>query len=515
MAQYTPQPLRFQPGIQRDGTRLTAPGNYVDGLWTRFVAGRPRKMGGYRQITDASDGIARSFENYLKDSYHYLHVGSNTNLRRVKMDANGVIDGLPVIRTPGTYTMQGDELWQLDTAYDPITANSATIIAHPGRNLNDLSNSVATPIFYGPSADTSSLTELTGLPEVSGGICVVHPYLTFFGSDGYFGWSGPNKFNSMTVSDGGGEAYVTSQKIVRGFPVRGGNGPSGLYFSLDSLIRTSFIGGTATWAFDTVSDEINLISSRAIAMARNDTVYWMGADGFFQYNGSVTELPNTYNLDWVFDNLRCHCMVRRQKCFAFCNARYGEIWFCFPFGDALEATHAAIYNYRTGEWYDTELPNGGRAGALQTGLFPRPIMGGIEEVNGTYRLWEHEKGTDEVRDTTVVSVRAYIETADVTMVTGAEPRNNALSCIAVEPDVKQEGDMTLTITGNANARSAAVDAEAITFSPGPVADQDQILRPKVERRQMRFRWESNVAGGDFEIGLPIAHIAPGSGRETG
>ena len=75
--------------------------------------------------------------------------------------------------------------------------------------------------------------------------------------------------------------------------------------------------------------------------------------------------------------------------------------------------------------------------------------------------------------------------------------------------------MTLTITGNANAMSAAVDAPAITFSPAPVAGADQIIRPKAERRQMRFRWESNVAGGYYELGLPIAHLGAGSGRETG
>jgi hypothetical protein len=517
LSNYQPQPLRFLPGIQRDGTRLTAPGNYIDGLWTRFSnTGKPKKMGGYRQITAASDGIPRSFENYLKDSEHYIHVGSSANLRRIKVDANGVIDGLPITRTPGAYSMQGDELWQMDVAYDPITANSATIIAHPGRNLADISNSTATSIYIGPATATSALTALNNLPAVSGGICVVHPYLTFFGSDGYFGWSGPNKFNAMAVADGGGEARATSQKIIRGFPIRGGNGPAGLYFSLDSVIRTSFIGGTATWAFDTVSDEVNVVSSRAIAMARNDVIYWMGTDGFFQYDGQVTEIPNSQNQEWVFDSFNCNCMIRRQRCFAFANNRFGEIWFCFPRGNATECTHAAIYNYRLGVWYDTELPNSGRSGGLSSGLYPRPIMGGVEAVGGTYRIWDHEIGKDEVRGTTTVAVRAFIESSDVTLVTAErEPKNATLSCVAVEPDIVQTGEMTLTVTGNANARSPDVDAETITFSPGPAASQDQILRTKVERRQLRFRWESNVAGGDFEIGLPIAHLGPGSGRETG
>jgi len=505
MTNHQPQPLRFQPGIQRDGTRLTAPANYIDGQWARFTSGRPRKIGGYRQLTDASDGIPRSFENHVSAGVNYLHIGSTTNMRQLRFCCNGNVSTLPAVRTPGAYTPTSADLWQFGTAYDAI-------VAHPGRNLDDISNDVATSIYMGAAEAETALVALSGLTPVSGGIAVVHPYLTFFGSDGYFGWTAPNSFNDQTSINGGGEAHPVSQKIVRGFSTRGGNGPAGIYFALNSLLRTSFIGGSATWAFDTVSDETSVMSSRSMAMARNDTMYWMGTDGFYQYNNNVTELPNTYCSDWVFDNInRDH----RQKCFAFTNARFGEVWFCFPYGEATECSHAAIYNYRTGEWYDTELPNGGRSGGIMPGLYPRPILGGVEATGGTYRIWEHEKGVDELRGSVTVAIRSFVETSDVTMVTAKEPQNVTLSCLGVEADIKQVGDMTLTITGNANARSETVDAEAIAFSPGPVGVDDQILRPKVERRQMRFRWESNVAGGSYEIGLPIAHIGTGSGRETG
>lgn len=511
---YQPQPLRFKPGIQRDGTRLDAPGNWVDGKWVRFTNGKPRKIKGYRMMTDEAIGIPRSFENYLKSGTYYLHTGSSSGLHQLRFPSTGIISALPTDRTPATYTMFGDELWQFGTAYDPITANSATVIAHPGRNLNDISSSNKTSVYIGDASGTGKLTALSGLAQVSGGICIVHPYLTIFGSDGYFGWSAPNNFNSQTAITGGGEAYVTSQKIIRGFPIRGGSGPSGLYFSLNSVIRTSYVGGAQVWAFDTVTDRTSVMSSRSIAMARNDVAYWMGTDGFYMYNGSVTELQNTTNLDWVFDNVN---MAARQKCFAFCNTRYGEVWFCFPFGSATECTHAAIYNYRENVWYDTILPNGGRSGGLSASLYDHPIMGGVDLKSGgtTYRVWEHESGTDEVRGNDSYAVQSYIESSDVTMVTGEQPSNKTISCVAVEADVKQTGNMTLTITGNANARSAAVDAPAITFAPAPVSEDGQILRPKAERRQMRFRWESNTAGGYFELGLPVAHLGPGSGRETG
>lgn len=511
---YQPQPLKFTPGIQRDGTRLDAPGNWIDGQWVRFVNGRPRKILGFRHITNAADGMPRSFENYFRGGTHYLHFGTDVGLRRLTFNENGEATSLPSARAATAYTMQGDELWQMGTAYDPIIGNAATLFAHPGRNENDISNATATSIYYGPSTGTGDLTALSGLTPVSGGICVIHPYLTFFGSDGYFGWSGPNNFNTQTTLNGGGEARPTSQKIVCGVNISGGNGPSGLYLSLNSAFRTSFVGGAQTWSFDSLSDDITIASSRAVAMGRNNVVYWLGTDAFYQFDGGqVTEVQNTYCSDWVFNNFN---QAARQKAFAFANSRWGEIWFCFPFGDATESTHAAIYNYRTGEWSSTILPNGGRAGALMPGLFARPIMGCTEAVSGKYCIWQHETGYDEVRASATVAVKSFIESADVTMVTAQQPSNRSISCTGIEPDLKQEGDVTLTITGNANARSPVVDSEAFTFSPGPNSDPlEQVVRPKVDRRQMRFRWESNVAGGYYEIGLPIAHLGAGNGRETG
>ena len=145
-------------------------------------------------------------------------------------------------------------------------------------------------------------------------------------------------------------------------------------------------------------------------------------------------------------------------------------------------------------------------------------MGGRETDStgsNSSSIWEHESGYDEVRENDTYAIQSYIESSDVTMLTGDQPSNKTISCVGVEADVKQVGNMTLTVTGNANAMADTVDAAPITFAPAPVDGADQIIRPKAERRQMRFRWESNVAGGYYELGLPIAHLGAGSGRETG
>ena len=50
--------LDTQPGIQRDGT-IFDKAFYVDGQWVRFQRGRPRKIGGFREISCDVSGISR------------------------------------------------------------------------------------------------------------------------------------------------------------------------------------------------------------------------------------------------------------------------------------------------------------------------------------------------------------------------------------------------------------------------------------------------------------------------
>ena len=50
--------LDTQPGVQRDGTVFDK-AFYIDGQWVRFQRGRPRKIGGYREISDCLSGISR------------------------------------------------------------------------------------------------------------------------------------------------------------------------------------------------------------------------------------------------------------------------------------------------------------------------------------------------------------------------------------------------------------------------------------------------------------------------
>jgi len=199
--------------------------------------------------------------------------------------------------------------------------------------------------------------------EVSGGVVSLHPYVFVYGNNGLIQNCSAGNSNDWVSADANATNVATG-KIVQGLPVRGGsNAPSGLFWSLDSLIRVSFIGGAGTppqyWRYDIISSQSSILSSQS-AIEYDGIYYWCGVDRFLLYNGVVKEIPNTMNQNYFFDNLN---YAQRQKVWATKVPRYGEIWWFYPRGDATECTDAIIYNVRENIWYDAGQALGARRSA--------------------------------------------------------------------------------------------------------------------------------------------------------
>lgn len=148
--------------------------------------------------------------------------------------------------------------------------------------MDDIGNSTTSPIYLGLVTDSGALVEgstlsvAAELNNVSGGIVAIGPYLFTYGSNGKIAYSDINDFTAAT------EANVTQQKIVKGFPLRGGGaGPAGLFWSLDSLIRATFIQDATApdFQFDTLATDISILSSQGI-VEYDGIFYWPGVDRF-------------------------------------------------------------------------------------------------------------------------------------------------------------------------------------------------------------------------------------------
>lgn len=501
MASNIPQVIRSLPGIKRDGTQFEGD-NYTDGQWCRFQRGLPRKIGGCRSVTSTLLEKVYGCASYSASSQQFQHLGSMSTLLQLQLTAAGLLSG-SFNRTPSSgFTISANNLWQFDVQADPTGGLQSFIFAHPGQNLAAIDSEVETPIFYGIVSDTAPLALSLTDPQ-SGGVVVLAPYVLTYGNAGRVDWYKPA---DLTFMD---SANVTGQKIVKGLPMRsGGTGPAGIFWSLDSVIRATFVGeDQGTWAFDTICATSSILSSRS-AVEYDGVFYWAGVDRFMLFNGVVREVPNTLNTNWFFDNLN---FAQRQKVFAITVPRFGEIWWCYPRGNATECTHAVIFNVRENTWYDTELLGSGRSDGIFAKVYNKPFMVDVDETDTGFTWWQHETGTDQVRGADIQPIPSHFQTADLTMLTLDQPQNKSLAVHWFEPDFVQTGNLLLTVTGRINARAPEVSSEIFTVVETPDRDQ-QIIPLKEMRRLMSFRIESNTQGGDYQMGQCIGHVQPGDER---
>jgi hypothetical protein len=374
--------LDTKPGVQRDGTVLDKQ-FYNDGRWVRFQRGRPRKILGYRQIVADMAGPSRGIYINVQDNFNYIFNGYSDGLQVIPIDNNGIGSGVSNF-TLSDFTPDVDNLWQFDTLYDTTGGGQESLIAHPGKNLSDISNTTDTPVLIGDITGTtmSAVTDGATPIEVSGGAVVLHPYLFVYGNNGLIKNCAAGDPTDWTGADAN-ETNVAGTKIVKGLPVRGGsNSPSGLFWSLDSLIRVSYApttissgAGTTTlyWRYDIISSQSSILSSQSV-IEYDGIYYWCGVDRFLMYNGVVKEVPNNMNQNWFFDNLN---YAQRQKVYATKVPRYGEIWWFYPRGSSTECNDAIIYNIREQTWYDAGTALGSyRSAGFFSQVFPFPVNAG-------------------------------------------------------------------------------------------------------------------------------------------
>jgi len=214
--------------------------------------------------------------------------------------------------------------------------------------------------------------------SVSGGACMLYPYLFVYGNNGLIQNCSAGNFNNWVGADSNAN-NVSGTKVVKGMPLRGGTtSPSGLFWSLDQLTRVSYspqtVGSsTLYWRYDIISTATTIMSSNSV-VEYDGLYYWVGVDRFFVYNGVVQEVENTVNINYFFDNIN---FAQRQKVWATKVTRWGEIWWFYPRGTATECTDAIIYNVREKIWYDSGQAIGAqRSAGVFSEVFPYPIWGG-------------------------------------------------------------------------------------------------------------------------------------------
>ncbi len=519
----TPIALDFQAGIQRDGTKFDAH-RALDSLWCRWRLGRPRKMGGFRQITDTVNGPARGVHMFYFSDQVIVHVGTTNGIQQFVLSPSGDLIST-VDRTPATFLGGPTAGFTFDAIYD-TTSKVVQLLAHTTPGATILGGAVSTVPFLGqinaagPLAEFSTPPDTFGgtwiQPSISGGIVAVQPFTFVFDSDGLLQWSGPNLPLTLGVTGGtigAGQARISAQKVVAGMPLRGGGyqSPAVLFWTLSEVIAGVFVGSASgEFAFNTITPSSSILSPTSV-IEYDGLYFWAAVDRFLVFNGTVNEVPNLQNQDWFFDNLT---PGYEQHVYAFKVPRYGEIWWCAPMFGNTECSHACILNVRENVWYDTVLPNGGRSAAHFAQGVRWPLMVGATPGANGYSMWMHETGTDQVVGSTISPVRSYFETPWGGGPKEQTPRNNGYSVEQIEPDIRQTGDLSMWLIGAANTRSPEIAGPAVPVNQVPILPQDQTagFKSTMPTRLVRLHVESNSVGSSYIVGHLLAQVEEAESR---
>lgn len=624
-------PIASLPGIKRDGTQLDGD-NYADGQWCRFQRGRPKKMGGFMRITNQFSGPIRDILVWSRESLNAVYAFSPYGIEMLLVDSNGtgsqIIDRSPVaatitagafvtgqryrIVTVGTtnFTLIGASastigviftatgagtgtgtaiemwmnedhvVWSTDTQYDDAVGTTGTVVlAHASESLVNIDSTAASKPYLGLATGNAEFTQIADAPAVSGGVFSVAPYTIVHGSDGFVAWSDANQpqvwYTSVGAIGDAGADRVTGSKIVKGLALRSGSGPAALLWSLDSVIRMDYSGGTAVFKFTHLSTQSSILSQNCV-IEYDGAYFWIGIDRFLVCDGAqVRELPNNMNLNWFFDNLN---YSQRQKVWAMKVPRYGEIWWFFPFGDNEECSHAVIYNVRENTWYDTECA---RSAGFYSQVFHYPVMSGVyptltefvfslSSVTGTfsvgdvvmgangakatvtfvsgttirihlldslpfttgaltdstsgatatidsirylYSAFSHERGTDAIDGDLVQPIPSYFTTSDFGYPTGGAQANAPEGINRWTRLTRIEPDFV-----QSGAMDVFVIGREFANAPEKVSagynftDATQKIDMREQRREIRLKFLSNVVGGHYEMGRPLLHTELGEVR---
>tara|TARA_R110002012_G_scaffold241717_1_gene416000 strand:+ start:361 stop:1827 length:1467 start_codon:yes stop_codon:yes gene_type:complete len=479
-------------GMFANGTDWQASGRWSDGNLIRFYEGQIKPIGGWRQLTSsAMTGKPREIVTW-RDNSGGLKAGIGTESNLYVMTQSGTLTDI----TPTGYTAgradaengggfgagnYGNGVYGLPlTVTDALLDASVWSLDLYGENLIGVMSEDG--IIYQWAPTDTLATAVTNAPEATAVVVTGERILIALGADNNprkIQWADRDDITVWTPSasnDAGDLELQTSGKIQSGIRITEG----ALIFTDTDLWRLTFVGGEFIFSVEQVSDVSGSISHNA-AVQTDGRVFWMGPQGFWQYNGFAQELQCDV-ADRIFTNLN---RSQISKVTAFHNSAYGEVWWFYPDQDGTENNRYVAYSYREGHWTTGALE---RLAASDLSPFRFPLMTASDG-----HVYEHEVGFSHGTE------QAYLVGGPLQMGTG----DNVIYLHEYLPDTNTLGDMTLTL----NSRYYPMGTETVS---GPIAAAIKTdLRISGRQHAVRFDMASNT---DWRIGVPRIRIKSGGRR---
>jgi hypothetical protein len=267
-----------------------------------------------------------------------------------------------------------------------------------------------------------------------------------------------------------------------------------LVFTDVSLHAMQYIGPPFTFGINMISENITIRSPISV-VAVDDTVYWMGKNEFYVYNGGVQTLPCAVK-DYVFSDFNSS---QAEKCFGAVNSAFSEVWWYYPSASSSNNDRYVVYNYLQDIWYYGNLT---RTAWVDRGVNETPIAAGRDGY-----LYNHEVGFDDGSTNPASPIAAYIESSQFDIGDGDQfsfvrrliPdltfRNSTAETPTANFTVKARN-----FPGGAYLQNNSKDVEKTASVPVEQFTQDAHIR--LRGRSIAIKVDSDTTGTGWRLGSP-------------
>ena len=267
-----------------------------------------------------------------------------------------------------------------------------------------------------------------------------------------------------------------------------------LVFTDVSLHAMQYVGPPFTFGINMISENITIRSPISVA-AVEDTVYWMGKNEFYVYNGGVQTLSCSVR-DYVFSDFNTQ---QAEKAFASVNSSFSEIWWFYPSSSSDNNDRYVVYNYLQNIWYYGTLT---RTAWVDRGVEENPIAASRDGY-----LYNHEIGFDDGSTSPVTAISAYIESSQFDLGDGEQ-----FSFVKrLIPDLTFRSSTASTPTANFTLKARnfpggvylQTDAKSVEKTASvPVEQFTQDAHVRLRGRSMAIRVDSSITGTGWRLGSP-------------
>ena len=303
----------------------------------------------------------------------------------------------------------------------------------------------------------------------------------------------PAMWTPLETNSAGGIRIPTGSEFISALETK----QEVLVWTDEAVHSLRYIGAPFEYSISRIGST-SIAAPNAVVTA-NDVTFWMGQNGFFQYDGRIIGLPCSVK-DYVFNDINWN---QAEKIVAGSNMSYNEVWWFYPSLNSNENDRYVSYNYNERVWTIGTIV---RTYWIDRGIEDYPRAAGVDGY-----IYFHEIGQDDGSTNPPSPISAYIESSPVEigqgdsfgfawrMIPDIDFRNSSAASPTVNFILEAQdfsGSNFSQTANNNTTKTATLPIEQFT-------EQTYF---RLRGRMMTLRVESTQIGVAWRLGIPRVDI---------